>query len=118
MVNAIINPLTAIWNQPNGALLEHIEEVAALCQELHPLLVKQGLSETPETWCRQVLQVADRTAQNFSSMHQDIVHHRKTEIDYITGYLLQQAEKQGLDLPGHRELYLKIKALESRYTTE
>lgn len=118
VVNAIINPLTAVWNQTNGALLDHVEEVAALCQELHPLLVKQGFSETPETWCRQVLQVADRTAQNFSSMHQDIVHHRKTEIDYITGYLLQQAEKQGLDLPENRELYFKVKELESGYTTE
>lgn len=118
VVNAIINPLTAVWNQPNGALLDHAEEVAALCQELYPLLVKQGFSETPETWCKLVLQVADRTAQNYSSMHQDIAYHRKTEIDYITGYLLQQAEAQGIDLPGHRKLYLKLKALESRYITE
>lgn len=118
VINAVINPLTAVWNQPNGALLDRTEEVAALCQELHPLLVKQGFRETPETWCRQVLQVADRTARNFSSMHQDIAYHRKTEIDYITGYLLQQAEKQGIDLPKHRQLYLKVKALESTCTNE
>ena len=46
---------------------------------------------------------------------QDLLHQRKTEIDYITGYLLQQAEKQGIDLPRHRALYLQIKALESQF---
>ncbi len=117
VVNAIINPLTAAYNQPNGVLLQHQHEVEALCQELHPLLLQQGFNESVAEWCDLVLQVVERTAQNYSSMQQDLAHQRKTEIDYITGYLLQQAEKQGLELPRHRALYLKVKVLESQHTT-
>jgi 2-dehydropantoate 2-reductase len=50
-------------------------------------------------------------------MQQDLANQRRTEIDYITGYLLQQAEQHGLELPRHRALYLKIKVLESQFVT-
>ena len=88
-----------------------------MCLELQPLLLKQGLTITANEWRELVLQVVDRTAQNYSSMQQDLANQRQTEIDYITGYLLQQAEQNGLELPRHRALYLKIKALESQFVT-
>jgi 2-dehydropantoate 2-reductase len=113
VVNAVINPLSAVYNQPNGILLQHQAEVAALCDELQPLLVHHGLTKTAQAWCELVLQVAERTAQNYSSMQQDLANQRPTEIDFITGYLLQQAAKIDLELPLHRALYIKIKALES-----
>lgn len=118
VVNAVINPLSASYNQQNGALLQHPLEVAALCDELQPLLVHHGFTKTAQAWCELVLQVAERTAQNYSSMQQDLANQRQTEIDFITGYLLQQAEKIGLELPLHRALYLKIKALESPFVHE
>lgn len=117
VVNAVINPLSAVYNQPNGVLLQHQDDIAALCLELQPLLLKQGLTKTANEWRELVLQVVDRTAQNYSSMQQDLANQRQTEIDYITGYLLQQAEQNGLELPRHRALYLKIKALESQFVT-
>ena len=117
VVNAVINPLTAVYNQQSGILLQHQDEIAALCLELRPLLLQQGLTNTANEWQELVLQVVDRTAKNYSSMQQDIANRRRTEIDYITGYLLQQAEQNGLELPQHRALYLKIKALESQFVT-
>ncbi|GAB1085380.1 MAG: hypothetical protein SStaTSB_33820 [Shewanella algae] len=53
------------------------------------------------------------TAANYSSMYQDLKHGRKTEIDYINGYLQQRAEQYGLTLPINSELLAQIKALES-----
>lgn len=117
VVNAIINPLTALYNQPNGMLSEHKAEVNALCEELYPLLIAEGFTEPVTAWCDVIFKVAEQTAQNYSSMQQDLAHQRKTEIDYITGYLLQQAEKIGIKLPLHQDLYLKIKKLESTFTT-
>ena len=109
-MNAVINPRTAIFNQQSGILLQHQNEITELCQELHPLLLQQGLTQTVSEWHDLVLQVVERTAQNYSSMQQDLANQRRTEIDYITGYLLQQAEQKGLELPLNRALYLKIKA--------
>jgi 2-dehydropantoate 2-reductase len=56
-------------------------------------------------------------ATSFCLLQQDLANRRRTEIDYITGYLLQQAERSGLELPQHRALYLKVKALESQFVT-
>ena len=114
-INAVINPMTAVLNQRSGILLQHKQEITGLCAELVPLLNVHGVTKTADELQSIVLQVVERTAQNYSSMQQDLLNQRKTEIDYITGYLLQQAEKQGIDLPRHRALYLQIKALESQF---
>lgn len=107
--------MTAVLNQRSGILLQHKQEIAGLCAELAPLLNMHGVDKTADELQSIVLQVVECTAQNYSSMQQDLAHHRKTEVDYITGYLLQQAEKQGIDLPQHRELYQQVKALESQF---
>jgi 2-dehydropantoate 2-reductase len=117
VINAVINPLSALYNQQSGILLSHQDEITRLCEELKPILAAQGFKQTADEWKTQVIQVIERTALNYSSMQQDIAHQRKTEIDYITGFLLQQAEQIELELPHHQELYLKIKALESPFTS-
>ena len=49
--------------------------------------------------------VAAATAPNYSSMQQDLVAGRPTEIDYITGYILREAQPLGLHMPLHQQLY-------------
>jgi 2-dehydropantoate 2-reductase len=49
------------------------------------------------------------TANNRSSMLQDVMNARQTEIDYITGFLLQEAARLGIDAPLNRALLEKIK---------
>ena len=39
---------------------------------------------------QQALRTITTTANNYSSMYQDIHQHRKTEIDYINGYLVEK----------------------------
>ncbi|GAM78418.1 2-dehydropantoate 2-reductase [Vibrio ishigakensis] len=48
-------------------------------------------------------------------MHQDVSHQRMTEIDYITGYLLDCAKAHAIQTPYNQELYNKIKKLEASY---
>lgn len=49
--------------------------------------------------------MVEATASNYSSMQQDLAAQRPTEIDYITGYILRQAQPLGLSLPRHQQLY-------------
>ena len=117
VINAIINPLTALSGEPNGSLLARSEEIEALCHELHPLLLRQGFARSDDYWFERVLEVASRTASNYSSMQQDLAAGRPTEIDYLSGYLLHQARAEGLQLPLQQQLYLAIKARESAAVT-
>jgi len=60
-----------------------------------------------------VQKVAQQTANNHSSMLRDLLQKRKTEIDYINGYLVSQAEKLGLEVPVNRTL-LRLVRLKER----
>ncbi|MBO2697464.1 ketopantoate reductase family protein [Shewanella algae] len=114
-VNAVINPLTAIHRVNNGALAapEFEGTICAILDELLQVAKQEGISLTFDTLHARVKEVIRLTAANYSSMYQDLKHGRKTEIDYINGYLQQRAEQYGLTLPINSELVAQIKALES-----
>ena len=95
-INACINPLTAVHGVKNGALLDEpyqtestqiIAEVADILTELgHPELAAR-LDQTVQT-------VMADTAENTSSMLSDVMAGRRTEVDSIVGWLLQQSERE------------------------
>lgn len=98
-VNAAINPLTALFNIRNGELLSERYQTLFLncCSEISSFLMRAKLSSQPHL--ELIRSVALATQENRSSMLQDIDHNRKTEIDSISGYLLQLAQKEGASLP-------------------
>ncbi|WP_345873659.1 2-dehydropantoate 2-reductase [Shewanella algae] len=114
-VNAVINPLTAIHRVNNGALAapEFEGTICAILDELLQVAKQEGIALTFDALHARVKEVIRLTAANSSSMYQDLKHGRKTEIDYINGYLQQHAEQYGLTLPINSELLAQIKALES-----
>lgn len=114
-VNCAINPLTALQQCRNGALLSLQTELLALCCETAAVMNAEGIITTGEQLLAQVNHVIQATAENFSSMHQDISLHRTSEIDYITGYLIRRAQAHGLAVPHHQALYAAIKQLESAH---
>lgn len=112
-VNAVINPLTALHNIANGQLAqpEYQGQIQALNEEIAMLMRALNIQGVQDLAPR-LTQVIDATAANYSSMHQDVTHGRKTEIDYINGYLVNEAKRLGLSLPCHVSLYQAIKALQ------
>lgn len=114
-INCVINPLTAIHQIKNGDLNQRIyadsiflllNEISLICKTVSPNLADEQIRQ-------KVFEVIANTADNYSSMNRDIANKRKTEIDFITGYLLKTANKLGLKLPNHQALYQKIKLLEA-----
>ncbi|KAF1852811.1 hypothetical protein Lal_00008973 [Lupinus albus] len=103
-VNCVINPLTALWNCPNGELKNHPQEVAALCAEVAAVVEREGLHTSADDLRCYVEQVIESTAENISSMLQDVRALRHTEIDYITGYLLKRARAHGIAVPENARL--------------
>jgi len=56
----------------------------------------------------QVAAVSRATADNRSSMLQDVLAGRGTEIEYITGHLLHLAARYGVAAPQNESLYRSI----------
>jgi 2-dehydropantoate 2-reductase len=109
LINACINPLTAYFQVQNSHLLEpqYADEISNLCYEINSIMAHKGMVpiENPEELVRTV---AKLSAQNWSSMAVDVKEKRQTEIDYINGYLIKQAETLGLSTPNLKKWYKRI----------
>jgi len=111
VINCAINPLTAIHQCKNGALISPslYPHVVKVVQELALVCEKARLPWSYPELQTQVDNVIELTAENFSSMHQDWYFNRQTEIDYITGYVLKVANAYSIPVPANQALYEKIK---------
>ncbi|KAL9603616.1 MAG: hypothetical protein Q9219_001119 [cf. Caloplaca sp. 3 TL-2023] len=108
VINAVINPLTALLGCVNGDLLHHpsISRVirlllAEICLVIKALPELQGIPNVTTRFHikrleSQVIGVASRTAANRSSTLQDISEGKPTEIDYINGYFIRRGEELGI----------------------
>jgi 2-dehydropantoate 2-reductase len=114
-VNCVINPLTALYDCPNGQLRDHPGEVTLVSAEVAAVMQREGHHSSPEDLLAYIWQVIDSTASNISSMLQDVRAQRQTEIDYISGYLLKRARSHGIAVPENARLFEQIKRKENTY---
>lgn len=111
-VNAAINPLTALLNTKNGELIHRNKELVQIINEINQVYQALSLPITIQEIESAIYAVIENTKDNFSSMHQDFKYKRKTEIDGVLGYLLEQATAFGLDTPFIKNMYTQIKQIE------
>lgn len=107
-INAVINPMTAVLQCRNGELLSNADysrQMTLLADEIQWLYQQLGWS-LDFSLAQRAAEVAQATANNRSSSLQDVLNQRPTELNYITGFLLQQAQKHQLSL-SHSEYWLQ-----------
>ncbi len=114
-INAAINPLTAIHDCSNGKLAEdqYRHQISAIVSELVEVALADGIELDKSALINRVYEVIGLTAANFSSMHQDVLNKRKTEIESINGYVVQRAQHHQLSAKVNLSLLEQIKKLES-----
>jgi 2-dehydropantoate 2-reductase len=114
-VNAGINAVTALTRVENGGLADgdaaHVAHQAA--RETARVARAEGVS-LPNRRARSALErVVEKTAENRSSMLQDIDADRRTEVDAISGEVVARAERHRLDVPTNRTLAALLRAWET-----
>lgn len=107
-MNCIINPLTVIYNCLNGELNRYPAQVNSLCNELQQLLDSAGQPTAAENLQQQVWAVIDKTAANSSSMRQDVLNQRRTEISYISGFACAQSLALECSTPALHALHAQL----------
>ncbi len=114
IINVGINAITVLTGLTNGELLQHQESVylqeLAVTEAWHLSKKKGinlglGLKETIET----VRSVCKATSRNRSSMLQDRIKGRVTEIEYINGAITEWGERLGVATPVNRALTLLVR---------
>ncbi|MFC5403043.1 ketopantoate reductase family protein [Cohnella soli] len=114
LANAVINPLTALWGVRNGQLLESepkIDVMKALFRETFGILQRhKEIGEEDELW-ESIERICAASAVNRSSMLQDVLAGRDTEIDFINGAVCRMAAEQGVPSPWNDSLAALVKAM-------
>lgn len=110
IINAVINPLTALFDVPNGSVIEN-ESIRLLARNLCEEAADVLKLDMNTSWER-VLQTAANTSKNTSSMRADIQNHQKTEIEAISGYIIKRAGEN--NIPYTFFVYHSIVALEKK----
>jgi 2-dehydropantoate 2-reductase len=107
-MNSVINPLTAIMDCKNGKLLYNysftrimrllLMEISSVICALPELQGVPGIESrfSPERLRTMVTQLANKTAENHSSMLQDVLSRKTTEIEYMNGYIIRRGEELGI----------------------
>ncbi|MFZ1041945.1 MAG: 2-dehydropantoate 2-reductase [Anaerolineales bacterium] len=102
IINAAINPLTALLRIPNGELLER-PAARKLMRSLTQEVASVAYAEKANLpFCDPVAFVEDvarKTAGNYSSMLQDVQRGAPTEIDAICGAVVRAAQRHHIPTP-------------------
>ncbi|MDT3426517.1 2-dehydropantoate 2-reductase [Paenibacillus forsythiae] len=113
LINAVINPLTAVWRIPNGELLSsslRMSMMRELYEEAVSVYDACGIACESSLW-EDILEVCRATAGNLSSMLADVLASRETEIGWINGSLVELAERSGVEVPAHRWIIRMVEGM-------
>jgi len=102
VVNACINPTAAILRVPNGRLVESkaiSRFMREVCVECELVAKASGINLSGVPMYSRVRSVCKDTAENVSSMLQDVRLGRRTEIDHINGAFSLHGDKSDIPTP-------------------
>lgn len=98
-INSVINPITALTRKPNRVVYESSHALKLAREIIGELVVAarewDRVDLEPDRLLRYVVRIARSTSENYSSMLQDVLAGRKTEIDYINGWIARVLEELG-----------------------
>ncbi len=118
-INCVINPLTAINDINNGEVNDKIflPMKKRILAEVVNVAKFSDINLSLDELMQRVERVAQLTAKNSSSMRCDILAKRKSEIDYINGYIHQLGIKYDIATPENSKLWQAVKNLETKVGT-
>jgi 2-dehydropantoate 2-reductase len=119
IINVGINALTAITRLNNGRLIE-FEGTRKILREAVTEAVKiakrKRIKLIYDDPLAKVEAVCEATATNVSSMLQDVLRRKRTEIDFINGVVVRQGQELGIPVPINSILVDLVKTIEASYS--
>ena len=119
--NATVNAVAALTGLPHDPHFAAEDEPTDLGHLVHALVDEgktvaraAGIELHDDPWQMNVL-ATRRGSAHYPSMLEDVEARRRTEIDLITGALVREAARCGVDVPLHTALYRLVKAREESY---
>lgn len=116
IVNCCLNALSAIEKKPFDELFasEHIRKrIDVLFQECYAVLSKEYHLEDPKIIQTRMYRVWSHM-NHYSSTYQDVLSGRKTEIDFLNGYIVSQGQKLGIETPENKKVVAEFSKIKTQ----
>ncbi len=122
--NSTVNSVAALTGLPHDPHFAERERVDQLGHLVHDLMLEgkrvaeaAGVELHEDPWEMNVL-ATQRGSRHYPSMLEDVEARRRTEIDQITGALVREAGRLGVDVPLQTAMYRLVKAREASWTSD
>ena len=115
LVNCSYNALSGIGQITYGEMVcipEIIQLIESLTQEFLTIAALEGVVITPLEAAEANGLIASTMVTQRSSTAQDLVRGKKTEMDFLNGYIVQVGKKHGVAVPYNESIYALVKMLE------
>ncbi len=114
ILNCVLNPLSAILRVENrGIADEKLNPIKKLIiDECLKVAKKDGA--TFNFNCVKAINNGIKNSRNISSMQQDLIKGKKTEIDYLNGAVIKLGRKYGIKCPVNEVLTMIIREIEKK----
>lgn len=113
LVNAAMNPTTAVFRLTNGELVGHPAGAPiadGIAREVARVATASGAAIAEDDGVAAWRQIAATLGANRSSMLQDVEAGRQTEVEAINGAVARSGERVGIDAPLNRAFALLVGA--------
>ena len=119
--NAVVNSVSALTDLPHDAHFSARERpsdlghlVFDLLEEGKRVAAAAGVELREDPWEMNLIG-SSRGSRHYPSMLEDVLAHRPTEVDFITGALVHEAERAGVEAPLLTAVYRLVKGREESY---
>ena len=115
-LNCAYNAVSAITQLPYGKTVPGVgikKVMHDLVAECLSVAAAEGV-EIPGDMDDAVQKIAQTMQSQYSSTAQDLARGKRTEIDYLNGFIVRRGEALGIDTPANRVMWALVKLLESK----
>ncbi len=123
IINAALNALSAIEKKTIGDLIldKKLKEIIdGIIQESWEVLKDDYNLPSLESLRENISDFISQVREHYSSMYQDLISGRNTEIEFLNGFIVKLGKEKGVQTPFNQQVYLnfllkqEVKAKEKR----
>jgi 2-dehydropantoate 2-reductase len=112
IANAALNTLSAIEKKTIGELMadKNLKKIVdGIIQESWTVLKEDYHLPSLASVQQTIYKLSEQVREHYSSMYQDLISGRKTEVEFLNGLIIRLGQSKGIPTPYNQQVYFQLK---------